>query len=190
MSCAWTCSSDTHVNGFPTVPIYYLAKPQPREQAWQNQQGKKTSRASPQCMQFQWIKSGTSERSPFWAALKLTNFREPFVCNHSRFQPDNKYSALWWTSLSFTISPVNIRRFSGNHHDFSGYNIGVHQAKIHWWKLLKWKDRDASVEALKLYDMKLLHGAKGVYKKRGHATGLSSNVAIKIQDRICYQLCA
>ncbi|KRZ81091.1 hypothetical protein T08_14728 [Trichinella sp. T8] len=26
----------------PSVPIYYLAKPQPRERAWQNQRGKKT----------------------------------------------------------------------------------------------------------------------------------------------------
>ncbi|GJT67329.1 hypothetical protein Tco_1018809, partial [Tanacetum coccineum] len=26
----------------PTVPVYYLAKPQPRERAWQNQRGKKT----------------------------------------------------------------------------------------------------------------------------------------------------
>ena len=39
------CSlSDAHewINEIPTVPIYYLAKPQPRERAWQNQQGKKT----------------------------------------------------------------------------------------------------------------------------------------------------
>ena len=28
------------INEFPTVPIYYLAKPQPREQAWQQQRGK------------------------------------------------------------------------------------------------------------------------------------------------------
>ena len=36
--------SDAHVwlNEIPTVPIYYLAKPQPRERAWQNQRGKKT----------------------------------------------------------------------------------------------------------------------------------------------------
>ncbi|WZY99507.1 hypothetical protein YC2023_071836 [Brassica napus] len=26
----------------PTVPVYYPAKPQPRERAWQNQRGKKT----------------------------------------------------------------------------------------------------------------------------------------------------
>ena len=31
--------SDAHewINEIPTVPIYYLAKPQPRERAWQNQ---------------------------------------------------------------------------------------------------------------------------------------------------------
>ena len=36
--------SDAHewINEIPTVPIYYLAKPQPREQAWQNQRGQKT----------------------------------------------------------------------------------------------------------------------------------------------------
>jgi hypothetical protein len=35
--------SDAHewINEIPTVPIYYLAKPQPRERAWQNQRGKK-----------------------------------------------------------------------------------------------------------------------------------------------------
>ena len=34
--------SDAHewINEIPTVPIYYLAKPQPRERAWQNQRGK------------------------------------------------------------------------------------------------------------------------------------------------------
>ena len=26
----------------PTVPIYYLAKPQPRERTWEEQRGKKT----------------------------------------------------------------------------------------------------------------------------------------------------
>ncbi|KRZ00770.1 Retrovirus-related Pol polyprotein from type-1 retrotransposable element [Trichinella zimbabwensis] len=30
------------INKIPSVPIYYLAKPQPRERAWQNQRGKKT----------------------------------------------------------------------------------------------------------------------------------------------------
>ena len=33
--------SDAHewINEIPTVPIYYLAKPQPRERAWQQQRG-------------------------------------------------------------------------------------------------------------------------------------------------------
>ena len=36
--------SDAHewINEIPTVPIYYLANPQPRERAWQNKRGKKT----------------------------------------------------------------------------------------------------------------------------------------------------
>jgi len=36
--------SDAHewINEVPTVPIYDLAKPQPRERAWHNQRGKKT----------------------------------------------------------------------------------------------------------------------------------------------------
>jgi hypothetical protein len=36
--------SDAHewINEIPTVPIYYLAKPQPRERVWQDQRGKKT----------------------------------------------------------------------------------------------------------------------------------------------------
>ena len=36
--------SDAHewINEIPTVPIYYLAKPQPRERAWKKQRGKKT----------------------------------------------------------------------------------------------------------------------------------------------------
>ena len=35
--------SDAHewMNEIPTVPIYYLANPQPRERAWKNQRGKK-----------------------------------------------------------------------------------------------------------------------------------------------------
>ncbi|CAL6279632.1 unnamed protein product [Bathycoccus prasinos] len=36
--------SDAHewINEIPTVPIYYLAKPQPRERAWKKRRGKKT----------------------------------------------------------------------------------------------------------------------------------------------------
>ena len=36
--------SDAHewINEIPTVPIYYLAKPQPGERAWKKQRGKKT----------------------------------------------------------------------------------------------------------------------------------------------------
>jgi len=36
--------SDAHewINEIPTVPIYHLAKPQPRERAWTHQRGKKT----------------------------------------------------------------------------------------------------------------------------------------------------
>jgi len=36
--------SDAHewINEIPTVPTYYLAKPQPRERAWKFQRGKKT----------------------------------------------------------------------------------------------------------------------------------------------------
>jgi len=36
--------SDAHerMNEIPTVPIYHLAKPQPRERAWNIQRGKKT----------------------------------------------------------------------------------------------------------------------------------------------------
>ena len=39
--------SDAHewINEIPTVPIYYLAKPQPRERAWKKQRGKKTLQA-------------------------------------------------------------------------------------------------------------------------------------------------
>ena len=34
--------SDAHewINEIPTVPIYYLAKPQPRERAWKTSAGK------------------------------------------------------------------------------------------------------------------------------------------------------
>ncbi|CAN1856877.1 hypothetical protein LINPERHAP1_LOCUS42256, partial [Linum perenne] len=37
-------NSDAHewINEIPTVPVYYPAKPQPRERAWRNQRGKKT----------------------------------------------------------------------------------------------------------------------------------------------------
>ena len=30
------------INEIPTVPTYYLAKPQPRERAWDGRRGKKT----------------------------------------------------------------------------------------------------------------------------------------------------
>jgi hypothetical protein len=45
--------SDAHewINEIPTVPIYYLAKPQPRERAWQNQRGKKTNVVKEQGLQ-------------------------------------------------------------------------------------------------------------------------------------------
>ena len=43
-SLAGSTWSDAHewINEIPTVPIYYLANPQPRERAWHNQRGKKT----------------------------------------------------------------------------------------------------------------------------------------------------
>ncbi|KAG9438329.1 hypothetical protein H6P81_021736 [Aristolochia fimbriata] len=43
--------SDAHewINEIPTVPVYYPAKPQPRERAWQNQRGKKTLVAGVRC---------------------------------------------------------------------------------------------------------------------------------------------
>ncbi|CAN6989838.1 unnamed protein product [Brassica rapa subsp. trilocularis] len=44
--------SDAHewINEIPTVPVYYPAKPQPRERAWQNQRGKKTLRSGPKAL--------------------------------------------------------------------------------------------------------------------------------------------
>jgi len=36
------CDAHEWINEIPTVPIYYLANPQPRERAWKNQRGKKT----------------------------------------------------------------------------------------------------------------------------------------------------
>ena len=38
--------SDAHewINEIPTVPIYYLAKPQPRERTWENQLGTERER--------------------------------------------------------------------------------------------------------------------------------------------------
>ena len=42
--------SDAHewINEIPTVPIYYLAKPQPRERTWEDQRGKKIAMPSQQ----------------------------------------------------------------------------------------------------------------------------------------------
>ena len=42
--CLVILISDAHewIKEIPTVPIYCLAKPQPRERAWDNQRGKKT----------------------------------------------------------------------------------------------------------------------------------------------------
>ncbi|CAE1275772.1 unnamed protein product [Acanthosepion pharaonis] len=36
------CDAHERINEIPTVPTYYLAKPQPRERAWNDQRGKKT----------------------------------------------------------------------------------------------------------------------------------------------------
>ena len=42
MPCLLIIGVHEWINEIPTVPIYYLANPQPRERAWQNQRGKKT----------------------------------------------------------------------------------------------------------------------------------------------------
>ena len=42
MPCLLISGAHEWINEIPTVPIYYLAKPQPRERAWNNQRGKKT----------------------------------------------------------------------------------------------------------------------------------------------------
>ncbi|KAG1925108.1 hypothetical protein F2P79_025757 [Pimephales promelas] len=46
------------MNEIPTVPTCYLAKPQPREQVWQNQRGKKTLLSlAPEARPYQSVKS-------------------------------------------------------------------------------------------------------------------------------------
>ena len=42
MSHQITTDSHEWINKIPTVPIYYLAKLQPREWTWEDQRGKKT----------------------------------------------------------------------------------------------------------------------------------------------------
>ena len=42
MPCHLISDAYEWINEIPTVPIYYLAKPQPRERAWNRQRGKKT----------------------------------------------------------------------------------------------------------------------------------------------------
>ena len=62
--------SDAHewINEIPTVPIYYLAKPQPRERAWQNQRGKKTlSSMGPKVIT-------SCAASPLWDAASKTTW--------------------------------------------------------------------------------------------------------------------
>ena len=36
------CDEHEWINEIPIVPVYYSAKPQPSERAWDNQRGKKT----------------------------------------------------------------------------------------------------------------------------------------------------
>ena len=62
--------SDAHewINEIPTVPIYYLAKPQPRERAWQNQRGKKTL--------LSFILAGVGSRAwPVWAPAAVKRIK-------------------------------------------------------------------------------------------------------------------
>ena len=42
MPCHPTSDAHKWINEIPTVPIYYLPKPKPRERAWDNQLRKKT----------------------------------------------------------------------------------------------------------------------------------------------------
>lgn len=58
--------SDAHewINEIPTVPIYYLAKPQPRERAWQNQRGKKTLNLGSIQYSINGVKSSPRTASP------------------------------------------------------------------------------------------------------------------------------
>ena len=42
MPCHLMSGAHEWINEIPTVSIYYLANPQPKEQAWMNQQGNMT----------------------------------------------------------------------------------------------------------------------------------------------------
>ena len=63
--------SDAHewINEIPTVPIYYLAKPQPRERAWNNQRGKKTLLS----LTLVRLCEMTNEVQPRWEISSLQN---------------------------------------------------------------------------------------------------------------------
>src|ERR1700722_20142422 len=71
--------SDAHewINEIPTVPICYLAKPQPRERAWNNQRGKKTLK------RIIWSSMGAPEGSKIRIKLSYCSLSSQLV--HSFF---------------------------------------------------------------------------------------------------------
>ena len=70
------CDAHEWINEIPTVPIYYLAKPQPRERAWQNQRGKKTLE---RCSNYSfYYLSGVDSGFP-----RREDVPEPFLCDRT-----------------------------------------------------------------------------------------------------------
>ena len=82
--------SDAHewINEIPTVPIYYLAKPQPRERAWQNQRGKKTL-------------LDQLDRGPSGARIRVLSAPEPFWSGGGS-PPPARHPARWTLSEANT----------------------------------------------------------------------------------------
>jgi hypothetical protein len=88
--------SDAHewINEIPTVPIYYLAKPQPRERAWKKQRGKKTLLSL--TLLWTWVIRGHLQRMrPSGSGLCV---------------PESRHSQIAWTSCHAlgTAQPMKI----------------------------------------------------------------------------------
>ena len=81
--------SDAHqwINDIPTVPIYYLAKSQPRERAWKNQRGKKTL--------FSWV--SWHLQAPRWVSLALASTEVTLrgACKHQDESPWHLLAPKW-----------------------------------------------------------------------------------------------
>ena len=146
MPCHLISEAHEWINEIPTVPIYYLVKPEPREQAWQNQQGKKTLLS----LTLVWLCEKTGGVEKVGAAMQRWNTTTLIVLLLIRLSGGELHGSFCRIKAPFGVDPCRrqcqIGSLAGVAH-LSNDNAGVLRwAQWEWKSHVEQKDFDFQYE--------------------------------------------